>query len=215
MSDSGAIEVQSGYHPGRIIVKFKDEIRLPDSELRRFKRLSRQSPVYSVENLPGMNSASTVQYYRSLPEVDYAEPDYVIHVDDTVPDDTLFSQQWSLAHIQSPAAWDTHTDSSETVVGVIDTGVDFTHPDLQGNLWTSSNNPAVHGYTCLNGVVSEGGEDDNGHGTHVSGIIAAATNNGVGIAGINWNAQVLSLKFTDAAGEAYTSVAMTETIPRS
>ena len=69
------------------------------------------------------------------------------------------------------------------VVAVVDTGIDFTHPDLQSNLWSDPKNPSVHGYTCSGGSCVAGGQDNHGHGTHVAGIIGAVGNNATGIAG--------------------------------
>src|SRR5262249_56721069 len=96
---------------------------------------------------------------------------------------------------------DTQTDASDVVVAIIDTGIDFTHPDLQGNLWT---NPAdgSHGFSCF-GTVTPGGVDDYGHGTHVAGTIGAAANNTISIAGLNWHRQLLSLKFLGSYVSGY------------
>src|SRR5207249_11609238 len=133
----------------------------------------------------------------------YAEPDFVVHAA-AIPTDPLWSQQWDMTKISCPAAWDTQTDSSDVVVAVIDTGIDFTHPDLQANIWTNPSD-STHGFTCMNGSCVAGGLDDFGHGTHVAGTIGASANNGIGIAGINWQVQLLSVKFLNSSGSGLIS----------
>lgn len=195
-------------HPRRIIVKFKDEKQRNLPPNAHLHRLSHRAPIYAVQFSTARETAASLKSFRKRSDVEFAEPDYRIHIDDIVPNDPYYYSQWSLQKIGSSTAWETHTDSSDVVVGILDTGVDYTHPDLQTNLWTSPENPNVHGYTCMDGEVYEGGEDDNDHGTHVSGIIAAATNNGIGISGINWKAKILSLKFIDSTGNGYVSDAV-------
>ncbi|MHC4633358.1 MAG: S8 family peptidase, partial [Planctomycetota bacterium] len=123
--------------------------------------------------------------------------------------------------IDAPQAWDVHTGSSEVIVAVVDTGVDYNHRDLQGNIWINSdeipNNgfdddgngyrDDIYGYDFIN--YDRDPIDDNGHGTHCSGIIAAAGNNGLDIAGVCWNAKIMALKFLDENGEGFNSDAAT------
>ena len=134
------------------------------------------------------------------------------------PNDPSFPSQWALnntgqtggvvgADIKALTAWNTTTGSSGVVVGVIDSGVDYTHADLAANMWV---NP---GETPGDGIDNDGNGyvddiygwdfanndsnpmDDNGHGTMVSGLIAARGNNSVGITGINWGAKIMALKY--------------------
>lgn len=147
------------------------------------------------------------------------------------PDDSRFSEQWGLlntgqAHgllgvdIGIGAAWEFNLAKPKDVIGVIDSGCLYTHPDLAANIW---NNPGeiagnnidddgngyiddIHG---INAITNSGDpRDDNGHGTHVAGIISAATNNSQGVAGVSWNAPVLCCKFLDETGFGYTSDAI-------
>ncbi|HEU4403208.1 MAG TPA: S8 family serine peptidase [Candidatus Polarisedimenticolia bacterium] len=145
--------------------------------------------------------------YQADPDVVYAEPDYVVHTTATIPNDPLFASQYDMTKISSTLAWDTQTNAGDVVVAIVDTGIDLTHPDLQGNLYTDAN--GVHGYTCINGPCVPGGQDDYGHGTHVAGTIGAATNNGIGVAGINWQVKLLAIKFLDSAGSGSISDAVT------
>jgi len=138
------------------------------------------------------------------PTVVYAEPNYLLSIDAT-PNDPLFADEYGLnntgqtggtsdADIDAPEAWDAaglagFPNSGGVKIGIVDTGVDRTHPDLQGKVAgcaTSYNS----GVAVINGVC----DDDNGHGTHVAGTITANTNNGVGVAGVAFNSPIVSCK---------------------
>src|SRR5436853_5146279 len=100
--------------------------------------------------------------------------------------DTLFDQQWPLAQIKAPEAWSVSTGAGVTI-GIVDSGIDFSHPDLAGKVVASAN--------CLGGQCRDGGADDgHGHGTILAGIAAAVTNNGLGIAGVAPDARLLIAK---------------------
>ena len=125
------------------------------------------------------------------PAVEIAEPDYLYELAAT-PNDPMYNAQYALKKIRAEQAWDITTGGTSVVVGVVDTGIDGTHPDFAGNLWVNPNPGAngyendIHGYNFTSGF---GGIpiDTNGHGTHVAGIIGARGNNGIGASGINWN----------------------------
>src|SRR5437762_11674632 len=91
-------------------------------------------------------------------------PDFVVNALAT-PTDPLWNQQWDMSKISCPAAWDHQTDSSSVIVAVIDTGIDFTHPDLAPHLWTDQG--GGHGFNCFGGSCSKGRSDDFGHGTQI------------------------------------------------
>ena len=205
------VEVQTTssatYAPGRVIVRFRNEPTFLDGT-RAVRSLVARDRVYLVQAPNGQSVAATVARYLRMPNVAYAEPDFLVAAD-AIPNDPAYpSSQWDLAKIAAPSAWDVHTDSSDVVVAVVDTGIDFTHPDLQSNLWSDPKNPSVHGYTCSGGSCVAGGQDNHGHGTHVAGTIGAATNNGVGVAGVNWKVQLLAIKFLDANGSGAVSDAV-------
>lgn len=118
-----------------------------------------------------------------------------------VPNDPLFNQQWCHQVMESAAAWDLRT-SNDVVVAVIDTGINYSHPDLAGNLWTGPN--GEHGFSAFGGVLTVGGQDDHFHGSHCAGIIGAIGNNALGVAGVNWRLKLISFKFLSASGSGST-----------
>ena len=161
---------------------------------------------------PTMTPGQAITALNQTGDYEYAEYDYMIK-ENAVPNDPLFSQQWGLESthetnpdIDAPMAWDITTDSSDVVVAIIDTGIDYTHPDLVDNMWTNVLETPGDGIdNDLNGVIddyygfdahNDDGDpmDDRGHGTHLAGIIGATGNNGVGVAGIGWNANIMAIK---------------------
>lgn len=125
------------------------------------------------------------------PDVLYAEPDYLFHLTETTPNDSLYERlQWNLPHIGANTGWDRTTGSASVVIGIVDTGVDLGHPDLS--------NKIVGGIDTVNDDFVAG--DDQGHGTHVASIAAAETNNDRGVAGVDWNARIMPVKVLNAAG---------------
>ena len=201
------LEAQApAYHPSRVLVRFRHG---PPADFLPGSGPANVFPgdptLYLVENPPGLSVAEAVRRYRANPNVLYTEPDFIVQTVAT-PTDPLWNQQWDMTKISCPQAWDTQTDSSDVVVAIIDTGIDFTHPDLVANLWTDTG--GSHGFNCIKGKCAKGGSDDFGHGTHVAGTIGAAANNGIGIAGINWRVQLMSLKFLDSSGSGFTSDAV-------
>ena len=177
----------------------------------------------TVELAPGILVADALEAYRANPGVLYAEPNYHIQLE-VIPDDTDFTDLWGLnnigqtggtldADIDASEAWDVTTGSGNTIVAVIDTGVDYTHPDLQSNIWVNSaelnGSPFIdddgngfvddiHGYDFFN---NDGDPmDDHNHGTHVAGTIGAVGDNALGVTGVNWDVQIMAVKFLDANG---------------
>lgn len=140
--------------------------------------------------------------------VAYIEPVYKVYALAT-PNDPSAGQQWGWDKINAPAAWDVRTDGSSVLVGVIDTGVDYRHPDLAANMWTNPGEIAGNGVDDDgNGIVDDvfganfhgsrpTGDpmDGNRHGTHVAGTIGAVSDNALGVAGVNWTAQIMAIKF--------------------
>ncbi len=218
------------YLPGRILVKSRQAGALSHIAASTDvwqTQIAGQIPQLGVTHLqvpPGAEKAVLAQLQRD-PRLAYAELDYRVQALES-PDDERWPDQWALHTIQAAQAWDI-THCQGTVVAVLDTGVHLEHPDLGSVLWTNigeipgngldddGNGKAddVHGWhfyqNCNTGVcVPQENrilQDDNGHGTHVSGIIAAQTNNGIGIAGVSWGAQAMIVKVLDAYGDGYYS----------
>jgi thermitase len=138
-----------------------------------------------VDPGPGQSVADALARYRSRADVLYAEPNRVLHLADlSAPSDTWYGDQWALPAISALAGWSlfpgTFSPSPSVPVGIVDTGVDATHPDLAGRVSSQS-------ATCLSSVCTAGiPSDDDGHGTHVSGIAGAAADNAVGVAGLSF-----------------------------
>jgi len=108
------------------------------------------------------------------------------------------------ADIHAPEAWGLAQGSNSVIVGVVDTGINYTHADLAGNIWTNATT-GEHGWNYTGGYSDNKVLDAWGHGTHVAGTIGALTNNGVGVAGVNWNVKLMSLKiFQTGSGSATT-----------
>ena len=162
--------------------------------------------------LPGPVSAETAR--RLLEHVPAAEAvalDATVHAFE-VPDDAHYAQQWALPRIGAPAAWDSVGAAAPVVVAVIDTGVATAHPDLAGRMWINTAETPGNGIDDdANGFVDDVGgwnfadhtsavysaADDDSHGTHVAGTIAARRGNGIGVAGIADNARIMPLKFLE------------------
>lgn len=142
-----------------------------------------------VVSIPAnVNVSDVIKSYQSQGIADYAEQNYLVKSFLT-PDDPLYSQEWNLAKIAAPSAWDGSQISSGPIA-VIDTGVDAAHADLKGEI--------LPGYNFV--ANSTDTSDDNGHGTHVAGIIEAATNNGTGVASIGFHGSILPVKVLDSQG---------------
>ncbi len=183
-----------------------------------------------VEIPAGENVDDAIARYRMSPYVEYAEPDQVISVEQpsltsihapsesvtqTVPDDPLFPEQWALdntgqsggtpgADIDATGAWNITNESTGVIIGIIGTGVDYTHPDLSENIWTDPIT-GEHGYDLFLNIPDP--MDEQGDGTRTAGIIAAAGNNGIGIAGTTWKAEIMPIKATDQWGSIqYSSI---------
>jgi thermitase len=189
-----------------------------------------------IEDEDGKTVETVIAEYSALPEVEYAEKIYRIQLEEEgwsseplLPNDPRFTEQWALANdgqnggtqgadISAVGAWATTTGNNKVVVAVLDSGVDYTHPDLETNIWKRPENikayddknlgaiDDVDGYNALD---NDGDPmDQNGHGTHCAGIIGAEGGNSEGITGVNWTVQIMPLKFMDANGSGTTKDAI-------
>ncbi len=133
-----------------------------------------------------------------------AQPDHLA-VSHAVPSDYDPRELWGLARMQAPAAWNVTSGSANLVVGIIDSGLDRTHPDLAANVWRNAGEISNGLDDDGNGLVDDlygwdfadndnDSSDQQGHGTHVAGIIGAVGNNGDGVTGVNWNVKLLGIR---------------------
>jgi subtilisin family serine protease len=245
---SGAFTLLSGsesqaakYVYGELIVKFQDAASAATIAAAHsaagghtVKTFSAgTSRLHHLKLNPGVAVEDAVSKYQQSPAVEYAEPNYLYQAS-AIPNDTLFTTLWGLhntgqtvngtagtvgADIEAPDAWDLTTGSPNVIIGVVDTGIAYDHPDLASNMWVNTGEipndgidndgngfiDDVNGYDFVNGdpdpmdaPFSPGGNP--GHGTHVAGTIAAVGNNGLGITGVMHTAKLMALKAGDVSG---------------
>ena len=221
-----------------VLIRFKDTSNTATRDALCRKVGLGAMKTYSL--VPGLalvhvagNPMDAIAQLKSNPAVDYIEPNYMYYRQ-TTPNDPMFSLLWGMNQAQNndidaPEAWNIYTGDPNYRIAIIDTGIDFNHPDLQGNIWI---NP---GETPNDGIDNDGNgyiddvsgwdftgtglgtkfvngdnnpQDGNGHGTHVAGTIAGKGNNGVGVAGVVWGAKIVPLKFLDDTGSGSTDNAI-------
>ncbi len=174
-------------------------------EFSRTKQISFRSAAVRAK----WETLMAIKALQKDPAVVYAEPNYIRQATATTPNDEAYSAQWHYPLINLPAAWDLTTGSPGVIVAVIDTGVLLNHPDMQGQL--------VAGYDFIRqlSIAGDGdgidpnpndpgdgepGHPSSFHGTHVSGTVAAASNNSIGGAGVAWNARIMPLRVLGIGG---------------
>jgi subtilisin family serine protease len=213
----------------RVIVRFAADASTQErADIRARADVERDAalPVRGLELVdpePGVSVGAAVADLQRSDGVVYAEPDHIVR-QTAAPNDPLLSYQWDMTAVRAPEAWDVTTGSAQVTVGVVDTGIDATHPDLAPNLW--SNPGESGGGRETNGVDDDGNgriddvhgwdfvdhdgqpQDGNGHGTHVSGTIAARGNDANGVAGLNWSAAIMPLRVLGDDGSGYVSDAI-------
>ncbi len=190
------------YVAGEVIVKYKNNV--PDTvsltDMRAHGGISSErighKRTHRVRLSAGMSVEDAVASFRADPNVQYAEPNYIIHAVGTPPNDSYYSSQWSLPMVNATAAWEVQPSATGIVVAVLDTGVQSNHPDLKADMWT--NKRGKHGKNFVN--TDKPPEDNNGHGTFVAGVIGAVGNNAIGVAGIANSVRIMSVKVLDSTG---------------
>lgn len=237
--------------PYQLIIKYRDNIPQGwDSFVKRtLPQLNRFGAEKSPSNIAVLDFSSIhpdksdlkklASILSEIPNIESVESNAIYHLDETIPDDPDFDLIYSLKNSDDPTkdtdatlAWDISVGSREVVVGVIDTGIDYTHPDIIDNYWS---NPGEIGTDSQgrdkssNGIDDDGNGyiddyrgwdfingdndpmDDHSHGTHCAGTIGATGNNGQGIVGINWQVSLVALKVFSGSGST-TVEALTEAI---
>ncbi len=227
--------VQTQSAPDRILVKFKKQSHAPNQEqvqanIEAAYGLNKQKHFKFIDVVLYKTTKNKDVVIRALnknPNIEYAEPDYIVSHCQTYPNDPYGGNLWGLnnigqtggtvnADIDAPEAWDYSTGSSSIIVAVIDSGVDYSHPDLTANMWMNpgevpgnsiddDGNGYVDDVFGINAILGTGDPwddpfDDGGHGTHCAGTIAAVGNNSVGVVGVCWTAKIMALKFFGSGG---------------
>lgn len=241
------------YKEGEILVRFKPTVddtliqslvKSVNGKIILSSRMIKEPivPDLFLIKIDNNKFSKILNFLNSRPEVMYAEPNYIWKKVAT-PNDPEFSKLWNLhntgqtggtsdADIDAPEAWDKHKGSKSVIVAVVDTGVDYTHPDLSRNMWRNpgeipgngiddDNNGVVDDVYGINTVGIDptgpgcGGRptagdpmDDGGHGTHVAGTIGAYGNNSLGVTGVNWKISIMAVKFLGADGSGTTDAAI-------
>ena len=185
-----------------ILVKFKDNIS--ESSITKLQQTTKTKTKKTISGIKtkvltvptNVSTGQTIEKFKAMKEVEYAEPNHLSNALMT-PNDPLYSTQWSLPKISAPTAWDS-AKGNYGPIAVVDTGILSAHPDLSGEV--------ISGFNFVNDTANA--NDDNGHGTHVSGIIGALTNNGAGVASIGYKTTLIPVKVLGSTGSGtYADVA--------
>lgn len=221
--------------PGEVVVRYRSRAtaasraaarRLAGAERRR--GLGRDD-LEVLRLAPGASVADAVQALEADPAVRYSEPHYLYRAARTIPDDAYFPEQWGLdntrqfggsndADIDAPEAWDTTTGDPAVLVAVVDTGVDLDHPELADSIWSNPAEDAdgvdddangltddVRGWDFVDGDADP--SDEEGHGTHVAGIVGAQGGNAYGTTGVAWDVTIMPLRVLGPDGGTSTEIA--------
>lgn len=224
--------------PDRLLARVWDGYKMTEAGLESMGVTSAR-PLFAGQDLPqelgqivvlelprGSDVTAMAEALGGDPRFEWVEPDYLAYAAqaeavELEPDDTLYPQQWGLAQIDAPAAWEIQTGSETVVIAIVDSGIDRAHPDLLGQLWVNpgeiqgnglddDNNGLVDDYYGWDYVSDDNDPaDDNGHGTQVAGVAGAATDNTLGIAGTCWSCRLMAVKVMSAGGVAnYSDIAL-------
>ncbi|MBI3806191.1 MAG: S8 family serine peptidase [Nitrospirae bacterium] len=237
---SGSESQPAQYVPGELIVKFRDAASAATIAAAHSAAGGRAhktfaagtSRLHHLKLNPEVVVEDAVSKYQQSPAVEYAEPNYLYQAS-MIPNDPQFTSLWGLhntgqtvngtagtagADIEAPHAWDLTTGSFNVIIGVVDTGIAYDHPDLAPNMWINTGESPndgldndgngfiddVNGYDFVNNdpdpMDPPDPQGNPGHGTHVAGTIAAVGNNGLGITGVMHTAKLMALKAGDVNG---------------
>lgn len=201
----------SDFVPGEILVQLNDE-KISENKLASILVDTYGGISVETKETPGIlkvavEKGNELNYCKNIkkePSIKYAEPNYISYVFKT-PNDPMFNQQWGPDKIKCPDGWEYTTGDSDVSIAIIDTGVDYTHPDLADN--------CIQGYDFVNininkylqqGFIKDENEDYtirdndpmdiNGHGTHCAGITSAVSNNNIGISGVAWDCKIMPVR---------------------
>jgi len=209
------------YRPGELLIKLKSDT--PEDKIEALHRSLGSTVLSRMDRLglqriklkKGLRESDAIAQYSASDLVEIAEKHALRYTNEVTPDDPYFGQQWGLPTIRAPEAWDYDHSITGPVIAVIDTGVDYLHPDLKDSIWLNEaeaegeagKDDDENGYVDdlygwdfagPNQLATDDGDADpmdiRGHGTHVAGIIGARGNNGKGVAGVSWTTRIMALK---------------------
>ena len=216
-------------------------ITMPDGKQIK---LAQMFNIYKLSFPESRDAKQVVEDFKALPEVEYAELNRVFFMTGAIPasepfimpgsdqtksttggnprspalitpNDPMYGQQWYIPNVKADSLWSYTTGDTLQVIGILDTGVDWLHPDLVNKIWRNTDEIPNNGIDDdNNGFIDDtrgwdfvnddnNPMDDNSHGTHCAGIAAAETNNGIGIAGMSWGAKIMPVKIMQSAGFSY------------
>jgi subtilisin family serine protease len=213
------MEPGNNYVKDEVLVKFKPSVSAVLREAAVSAgggavRATLQRGLTHIKLSAGQSVAASVAAYSSNPNVEYAQPNYIYH-EMAVPTDPNYGQQWGFKNtgqtvngsvgtsgkdMNLEPAWSHITDCSSVVVAVVDSGVNYNHEDLIGNMWNGGTTYPNHGYNYTAEGAPNDPMDKTGHGTHVAGIIGATANNGKGVTGVCWKADIMAVRVLDSTG---------------
>ncbi len=224
---ANASPAMRNYVPNELLVKFREggkpAVNSLTSQLGGTVETEFIELRWAYVKLPeGFAVSDAIEIYRQDPSIEIVQPNFFYNINAT-PNDPRYSQLYGMIKIAAPEAWDTTTGDPSVVVAVVDTGIDRTHPDLAANVYQNPGEIAGNGVDDdLNGFVDDfsgwdflNGDNDpadgHSHGTHCSGTIGGVGNNGIGVAGVNWNVKIMPLKTHDDVVGGSTSVTVIST----
>ncbi|MBR4219855.1 MAG: S8 family serine peptidase, partial [Victivallales bacterium] len=206
------------HQPSQLLVKFNssvsEEMIQRAHSILGTKTLKKYpiTGIYLIEVPKNLDLKTGIEKLRKMNAIEFVEPNYKFDLS-AVPNDPSFNELWGMKNSSHPGidigateAWDISTGSNKVIVAVIDSGVDYNHPDLAANMWVNTREIPDNGIDDdNNGYVDDyygydfgDGDSDPGpgnyHGTHVAGTIGAVGNNGKGVVGVNWNVKLMALK---------------------
>jgi thermitase len=201
----------------RLLISYQNQGEKPSEETLKAAGLNviedYESGSFLIVEPVGVVTSDNVETLMADAAVAYAAPDYVMSIPQvevagepspsvasTTPNDPFLNQLWGMKSSGAMQVWPRFRDSPKIIVAVIDSGVDYRHPDLKDNMWTRG---GKHGYDFYDN--DDDPLDEENHGTHVAGTIAGTGNNGVGVVGVSWKTQIMALRFLGPDGSGATS----------
>ncbi|MFN8369290.1 MAG: S8 family serine peptidase [Bacteriovoracaceae bacterium] len=196
-------------------------------------KMKSKSSSVKVKLRSGKDMSEAIEEYERNPNVEYAQPNYIYHLQSTTPNDPKFSEAWALKNsaqsitgatysTNNPGssgkdmnlinAWDLNTNCNSIIVAVLDSGVNYNHEDLSANMWDGTNcrdqnnlflGSCNFGYDFVDSDKTP--MDLNGHGTHIAGTIGAVGNNSIGGVGVCWNVKIMAVRVANVVGELTTA----------